>query len=73
MLKLLLLTAGTWTAISFLFTWRLAAAFRFFASDGDPGSSGRFCVIESYPDDRLAYSPDESGNARGVTRITAAT
>ena len=33
MLKLLLLTASTWTAISFLFTWRLAAAFRFSASD----------------------------------------
>jgi len=28
MLKLLLLTAGAWTTISFLFTWRLAAAWR---------------------------------------------
>lgn len=27
MLRLLLLTAGAWTAISVLFTWRLAAAF----------------------------------------------
>ena len=26
MLKLLLLTAGAWIAISFAFTWRLAAA-----------------------------------------------
>ena len=32
MLKLLLLTAGTWTAISALFTWRLAVC-NFFTSD----------------------------------------
>ena len=30
MLKLLLLTASMWTAISLLFTWRLAAAFPIF-------------------------------------------
>ena len=39
MLHLLLLTAGTWTAISLLFVWRLAAAIPF---DSEPASDRRF-------------------------------
>jgi hypothetical protein len=35
MLNLLLLTAGTWTAISLLFVWRLASAIPL---DSDPAS-----------------------------------